>query len=255
MNASTKTFLASLIILACSLGFAIGAFCFADRGFGASCCTNSSICESRLGGDNDCCQKNLDCCKKNADCCRKAADCCKKNADCCKKTTDCCQKNLDCCKKNADCCKKHFDCKHGDDCDCDNCDGQDCTCDTCKHKGKHGKRFDKKFDFKKGPGPEFMDSILQVTHEQRAALDQQRIVMDSTFKELRKQKKDAEKALHKALDSNDEKQIAAAKASILKAQEALLDHRINGVKNFNKILTKEQLEKFKSFHKDHHNKP
>ena len=253
MNASTKTFIASLIILACSLGFAIGAFCFAGHGFGASCCTNSSICESRLGGDNDCCQKNLDCCKKNADCCRKAADCCKKNADCCKKTTDCCQKNLDCCKKNADCCKKHFDCKHGDDCDCDNCDGQDCTCDTCKHKGKHGKRFDKKFDFRKGG--EFMDSILQVTHEQRAALDQQRIVMDSTFKELRKQKKDAEKALHKALDSNDEKQIAAAKASILKAQEALLDHRINGVKNFNKILTKEQLEKFKSFHKDHHNKP
>ena len=98
-----------------------------------------------------------------------------------------------------------------------------------------------------------MDSILQVTHEQRAALDKQRIVMDSTFKALRKQKMDAEKALHEALDSNDEKQIIAAKAGIIKAQEALLDHRINGVRNFNKILTKEQLEKFKSFHKDHRN--
>jgi predicted nucleic acid-binding Zn-ribbon protein len=118
---------------------------------------------------------------------------------------------------------------------------------------KEGKHFDKKFDFKKGA--EFMDSVLQVTHEQKAALEQQRHEMDSTFKALRKQKKDAEKALHEALDSNDEKKIATAKAGILKAQEALLDHRINGVKNFNKILTKEQLEKFKSFHKDHRNKP
>jgi exonuclease VII large subunit len=114
---------------------------------------------------------------------------------------------------------------------------------------KDGKRFDKKFDFKKGPGPEFMDSVLQVTHEQKAAFESLRLKTDSTFKELRKQKKDAEKALHDALDNNDEKQIAAAKASILKAQEALLNHRINGVKNFNKILSKEQLEKFKSFHK------
>ena len=58
-------------------------------------------------------------------------------------------------------------------------------------------------------------------------------------------KKDAEKALHEALDSNDEKKIAAAKASILKAQEALLNLRVDGVKGLNKILTKEQQEKFK----------
>ena len=100
-----------------------------------------------------------------------------------------------------------------------------------------------------------MDSVLQVTHEQKAALEQQRHEMDSAFKDLRKQKKNAEKALHDALDSNDEKKIAAAKVEILKAQEALLNHRIKGVKDFNKILTKEQLEKFKSFHKDHRNKP
>jgi Spy/CpxP family protein refolding chaperone len=100
-----------------------------------------------------------------------------------------------------------------------------------------------------------MDSILQVTHEQKAAFESLRLKTDSTFKELRKQKKDAEKALHEALDSNDEKKIAAAKVEILKAQEALLNHRIKGVKDFNKILTKEQLEKFKSFHKDHRNHP
>ena len=95
-----------------------------------------------------------------------------------------------------------------------------------------------------------MDSVLQVTHEQKAALEQQRKLMDSTFKVLRKQKKEAEKALREALDANDDKKIAAAKASILKAQEALLNHRINGVKEFNKILTKEQLEKFKALQFD-----
>lgn len=214
MNASTKTFLASIIILACSLGFAIGAFCFADRGFGASCCSKQSTCTPT----------------------HKQCACGCENHDCVKNDCSC-----NCCKRGG----MH----HG------------------KHHGEfHGERFHGKDfrdgrpegpreHFKKGPGPEFMDSILQVTHEQKAAFESLRLKTDSTFKELRKQKKDAEKALHEALDSNDEKKIATAKAGILKAQEALLDHRINGVKNFNKILTKEQLEKFKSFHKDHRNHP
>jgi hypothetical protein len=117
-------------------------------------------------------------------------------------------------------------------------------------KDKHfDKKFDKKFDFKKGEA--FMDSVLQVTPEQKVSLEQQRRVMDSTFKELRKQKKEAEKTLREALDSNDDKKIAAAKANILKAQEGLLNHRIKGVKDFNKILTKEQLEKFKSMQFEH----
>ena len=96
-----------------------------------------------------------------------------------------------------------------------------------------------------------MDSVLQVTPEQKVSLEQQRRVMDSTFKELRKQKKEAEKILREALDSNDDKKIAAAKANILKAQEGLLNHRIKGVKDFNKILTKEQLDKFKSMQFEH----
>jgi len=202
MKDSTKIFIASLIIFACSIGFFLGAFTF--------------------GGGNALCPS---------------------------KAATCCSKQLDCCKKNMDCCKKKGPC------------GPDCTCPKCKrhgeefgegphHKGDHfrddfrkDKKFDKKFDFKKGSA--FMDSVLQVTHEQKAALEQQRKATDSTFKILRKQKKEAEKALREALDRNDDKQIAAAKASILKAQEALLNHRINGVKEFNKILTKEQLEKFK----------
>lgn len=226
MNASTKTFFASIIILACSLGFAIGAFCFADRGFGASCCSKQSTCTP---SHNQC-----------------ACGC--ENHDCAKNDCSC-----NCCKRGGMHHGKHHGEFHGER--FHGKDFRDGRPEGPREHFKEGKHFDKKFDFKKGPDPEFMDSILQVTHEQRAALEQQRIVMDSTFKALRKQKKDAEKALHEALDSNDEKKIAAAKAGILKAQEALLDHRINGVKNFNKILTKEQLEKFKSFHKDHRNKP
>ena len=224
MNASTKTFIASLIIFACSLGFFIGAFAFNNAGF--STCSKNGICEFQPG---DCCKKNMDCCKKKADCCKKKAPC-------------------------------------GPDCKCPRCmrhgeefgEGPHHKGDHFRgepprdpnFKGKHfDKKFDKKFDFKKGEA--FMDSVLQVTPEQKAALEQQRRMMDSTFKELRKQKKEAETTLREALDSNDDKKIAAAKANILKAQEGLLNHRIKGVKDFNKILTKEQLEKFKSMQFEH----
>ena len=210
MNASTKTFFASLIIFACSLGFFIGAFAFNNAGF--SPCSKNGICEFQPG---------------------------------------------DCCKKKAPC---------GPDCKCPRCmrhgeefgEGPHHKGDHFRgepprdpnFKGKHfDKKFDKKFDFKKGEA--FMDSVLQVTPEQKVSLEQQRRVMDSTFKELRKQKKEAEKILREALDSNDDKKIAAAKANILKAQEGLLNHRIKGVKDFNKILTKEQLDKFKSMQFEH----
>ena len=225
MNASTKTFFASLIIFACSLGFFIGAFAFNNAGF--SPCSKNGICEFQPG---DCCKKNLDCCKKKADCCKKKAPC-------------------------------------GPDCKCPHCmrHGQEFGEGPHHHKGDHfrgepprdpnfkGKDFDKKFDFKKGEA--FMDSVLQVTHEQKTALEQQRRVTDSTFKALRKQKKEAEKSLREALDANDDKKIATAKAEILKAQEALLNHRIKGVKDFNKILTKEQLEKFKAMQFEHMKHP
>ena len=196
MNASTKTFLASLIIFACSLGFFIGAFAFNDFGSG---------------------------------------DCCKKKMECYMRYNNSPHHNFE-----------HF---RGEPPRGPHFEGKD-------FKGKHfDKKFDKKFDFKKGEA--FMDSVLQVTPEQKASLEQQRRVMDSTFKELRKQKKEAEKALREALDANDDKKIATAKANILKAQEALLNHRIQGVKAFNKVLSKEQLEKFKAIQFDHmkHAKP
>ena len=109
--------------------------------------------------------------------------------------------------------------------------------------GKEPKPFEKKFNAIKDMA--FMDSVLQVSHEQKEALEKQRRSVDSTFKVLRKQKKEAEKALRDALDNNDEAKITAAKKDILKAQEALLNLRVDGVKGLNKILTKEQQEKFK----------
>ena len=111
-------------------------------------------------------------------------------------------------------------------------------------------------DFHKGPkhkghmNPEVIDSLLQVTPEQKAALDANRAKGDSIFKELRKQKHDAEKALGEALESGDQAATESAKAKVLDADKALLEHRINGVKSLAKVLSKEQLEKFNQFHKD-----
>ena len=216
MKDSTKILIASIIIFACSIGFFIGAFAF-----------NNSGCSS---------------------CANKAITCCSKKGTCDFKAGDCCKKKMDCCKKKMDCCKRHHGEFHGDK----------------FHHGPHmrppmdGKHFKEGKPFKDGNEPKpfekkfnaikdmaFMDSVLQVSHEQKEALEKQRRSVDSTFKVLRKQKKEAEKALRDALDNNDEAKITAAKKDILKAQEALLNLRVDGVKGLNKILTKEQQEKFK----------
>lgn len=114
-----------------------------------------------------------------------------------------------------------------------------------KHHAKapHGPK-----DFK--PNFAELDSILQVTPEQKAALDQQRTSMDSSFKVLRKQKMEAEKMLKEALDSENLEQIKTAKANILAANEALLNQRIEGAENLSKILSKEQMAKFHEFQKE-----
>ena len=208
MKDSNKNLIASIIIFACSIGFFLGAFTFGG-GFG-NFCSKGGTCEFQPG---DCCSKQLDCCKRNEACCKKNAPC---GPDC-----------------NCPQCRRH----HGEE-----------FGEGPHHKGDHfkdGKKpFDKKFDLKKETA--FMDSVLQVTHEQKVALENHRQTMDSTFKELHKQKKDAEFALREALDNNDDQKIVAAKTSILKAQAALLNHRINGVKSLYNILTKEQQEKFKA---------
>ena len=111
-------------------------------------------------------------------------------------------------------------------------------------------------DFRKGPGfkgkmnPAVIDSMLEVTPEQKAALDANRAKGDSIFKELRKQKHDAEKALGEALEKNVAADIEAAKAQVLEADKALLEHRIKGVAALTKILTPEQRAKFDQFRKE-----
>ena len=179
----------------------------------------------------------------------------------------CCCGGMDmsCCKKGAPC--EHntmnapCDCTKGLPCSCEK-DGKPCHCPSCakhghdgnhhmgEHKGPHG-------DFK-GPGPRFkgkmdfaeMDSLLQVTPEQKAAIEASRTKGDSLFKDLRKNKHEAEKALGEALESGDKNAIEAAKAKVLDADKALLEHRINGVQALAGILSKEQFDKFNQFHKE-----
>ena len=152
----------------------------------------------------------------------------------------CCQKaEMSCCKKGAPCehSAMNAPCEHGNH-------------HMGEHKGPHG-------DFK-GPGPKFkgkmdfaeMDSLLQVTPEQKAAIDASRTKGDSLFKDLRKNKHEAEKALGEALESGDKNAIEAAKAKVLDADKALLEHRINGVQALAGILSKEQFDKFNQFHKE-----
>lgn len=142
------------------------------------------------------------------------------------------------------------DCTKGLPCSCEK-NGQPCHCPNCAkhdHKGPHG-------DFDKGPkfkGPNFaaIDSLLQVTPEQKAAIEASRVKGDSVFKVLRQQKHEAERALGEALESKDAAGIDAAKAKVLEADKALLEHRINGMQALAGILTAEQLEKFNNFHKE-----
>ncbi|WP_405334462.1 Spy/CpxP family protein refolding chaperone [Fibrobacter sp.] len=143
------------------------------------------------------------------------------------------------------------DCTKGLPCSCEK-NGQPCHCPNCAkhdHKGPHG-------DFDKGPKfrgkMDFaaMDSLLQVTPEQKAAIEASRVKGDSIFKVLRQQKHEAERALGEALESKDAAGIDAAKAKVLEADKALLEHRINGMQALAGILTAEQLEKFNNFHKE-----
>ena len=101
-----------------------------------------------------------------------------------------------------------------------------------------------------GPNFEVIDSLLQVTPEQKAAIEASRAKGDSIFKDLRKNKHEAEKALGEALESADKAKIDAAKAQVLEADKALLEHRINGVAALAGILSKEQMDKFNQFHKE-----
>lgn len=161
------------------------------------------------------------------------------NFNCCSSSTTCCQKGGPCA------------CSQGLPCACEK-NGQPCHCPNCAkhgHKGPHGD-FDKGPKFRGKMDLAAMDSLLQVTPEQKAAIEASRAKGDSIFRELRKQKHEAEKSLGAALESKDKANIDAAKALVLEADKALLEHRINGMQALAGILTAEQLEKFNAFHKE-----
>lgn len=117
------------------------------------------------------------------------------------------------------------------------------------HKGPHG-HFRESPRFKAKFNPALIDSMLEVTPEQKVALDANRVKGDSIFKDLRKQKHDAEKALGEALEKNVASEIEAAKLQVLDADKALLEHRIKGVAALTKILTAEQRAKFDQYRKE-----
>ena len=143
------------------------------------------------------------------------------------------------------CCSVHCCHKHS-------CDRMDAPEKVAAAPEGHFKKGHEGMGFQKNwPHPAMFDSLLQVTPEQKTALDKHREETGKAFKELYGQKMSAEKELKEALDSGDEAQIEAAKVKILDAQKALLDSRIEGVKSINKILTKEQQEKFRQVLKDH----
>lgn len=162
----------------------------------------------------------------------------------CGKSCPCCNKaEMTCCKKMEGPCPRHGMMPPPPP-------GAHQPGDFDKGPAPHG-------DFK-GPGPKFkhkmdpaaIDSMLEVTPEQKTALEASRAKGDSIFKDLRKNKHEAEKALGQALENSDPAAIEAAKAQVLDADKALLEHRINGVAALASILSKEQLDKFNQFHKE-----
>ena len=120
-------------------------------------------------------------------------------------------------------------------------------------RGPHGD-FRESPRFKERFNPALIDSMLEVTPEQKAALDANRAKGDSIFKELRKQKHDAEKALGMALEKNVAEEIETAKLQVLDADKALLEHRIKGVAALTKILSAEQRAKFDQYRKEQREK-
>lgn len=114
------------------------------------------------------------------------------------------------------------------------------------HKGPHGHDFHKNMEKHIAE----MDSVMQVTPEQKEALKANRAMTDSTFKVLGKQKMEADKAFREALENGDSEKINAAKANVLTAEEAMLNQRAASFTELAKILTPEQREKFRTFRKE-----
>lgn len=111
------------------------------------------------------------------------------------------------------------------------------------HKKEH------RFDFHKNKQKNIaeMDSVMQVTPEQKKALAMNRTLMDSIFIELNKQKKEAVKYFRDALEEGDTNKINSAKTRVLATEESILTQRAICFAELAKILSPEQREKFRAF--------
>lgn len=97
-----------------------------------------------------------------------------------------------------------------------------------------------------------LDSLLQLSSEQRLAMDGLRKEQDSAFSQIKKDTRNAEKELRQVLDADiiDSVLIQNAKIKILEMQEKALNQRISGKMALSKILTSEQKLKMKEIHKN-----
>lgn len=113
-----------------------------------------------------------------------------------------------------------------------------------------------KFKRKKWYSIEKLDSLLQLSPEQKTAMDSLRKNQDSLFSIIRTETKKAEMNLREAMEAQnpDSALIESAKKKILEVQEFALNHRILGNSRLSKILTPEQKQKMQEFHKAHFKK-
>lgn len=97
-----------------------------------------------------------------------------------------------------------------------------------------------------------LDSLLQLSSEQRLAMEGLRKEQDSAFSQIKQDTRNAEKELRQVLDADiiDSVLIQNAKIKILEMQEKALNQRISGKMALSKILTSEQKLKMKEIHKN-----
>lgn len=97
---------------------------------------------------------------------------------------------------------------------------------------------------------EKLDSLLQITEEQRAKLDDRKKGQDSLFKALKKEHREAEKELRHALEADtlNDDSISIAKEKLNAVQKKELELRIEGAKFLSEVLSIEQRNQMKKFH-------
>jgi len=96
-----------------------------------------------------------------------------------------------------------------------------------------------------------LDSILQLTPEQKVKLDSHRVLNDSLRSLSFEKFKQAETELQEALAAQpiDENAVEQAKKKLLQLNEEQLDQRIKDIRFFSATLTPEQHRSFKALHR------